>query len=416
MKATSGVRLAVLVLCVALARQAAAAPLITRVDPTEFDASKDEGMRVVLVRGYDIWVGPSGYDEYARRTKVFMRREGAFEPVRTYAHGYWTGTDEQELTLNVPTHPWFDSPGTFEVMVKVDDVASNYYQVPVLKGPPSIRKVNPSQFTLSEARDQEHEVWIVADNLGNVLNTSALLDGKPIQCYRLGPGALTAFIPESVFKQPGKFGLQVKSSVGLSAKVDITLTGPPLRIDLARQGTEQQAARGIALQSAVTAAAPIVEGESLVAGAKATAGAASRQEMAAFGDAWSGGAQMLWTAPGAGAKLTTTLDAPAAGRYVVTACFTKAADYAIVRLALNGQPLGSPFDGYGQGVTLSAPVELGAADLKAGGNELVLEVTGKNPLSSGFYVGLDRIVLAPASARVPAPTLTAPLRRLQPAP
>jgi hypothetical protein len=100
----------------------------------------------------------------------------------------------------------------------------------------------------------------------------------------------------------------------------------------------------------------------------------------------------------------------------VTACFTKAADYAIVRLALNGQPLGSPFDGYGQGVTLSAPVELGAADLKAGGNELVLEVTGKNPLSSGFYVGLDRIVLAPASARVPAPTLTAPLRRLQPAP
>jgi hypothetical protein len=153
-----------------------------------------------------------------------MRREGAFEPVRTYAHGYWTGTDEQELTLNVPTHPWFDSPGTFEVMVKVDDVASNYYQVPVLKGPPSIRKVNPSQFTLSEARDQEHEVWIVADNLGNVLNTSALLDGKPIQCYRLGPGALTAFIPESVFKQPGKFGLQVKSSVGLSAKVDSTLT------------------------------------------------------------------------------------------------------------------------------------------------------------------------------------------------
>jgi hypothetical protein len=285
-------------MCFAFAGEAAAAPLITRVDPTKFDASKDEGMHVVLIRGYDIWVRPSGYDEYARRTKVFMRREGAFQEVRTYGHGYWTGTDQQELTLNVPTHPWFDSAGTFEVMVKVDGVASNYHQVPVLEGPPSIRKVSQSRFVLSDARDQKHELRIVADNLGNQLETSVKLDGKGIESYRLGPGVLTAFVPESAFREPGKYELRVSSSVGLSKEWEIELVGPPIRLQSGPQVMQQaQPTVRLAVPLAVMAGASVVEGEHLVSGAKATAGAVSAQAMAPFGTSWSEGAQLFGRRP-----------------------------------------------------------------------------------------------------------------------
>ena len=413
MKAIGVLRLAVLLGCVAMAREAAGAPLVMRADPTEFDASRNEGMRVVLIRGYDIWVGPTGYDEYARRTKVFMRRDGAFQEVRTYAHGFWTGTDQQELTLNVPTDPWFNSPGVFEVMVKVDDVASNYYQVPVLAGPPVIRKADPTRFTLSDARDQEREVRLVVDNLGNPLATSVLLDGKPLRWYHLGPGVLTTFIPESVYRDPGTFGLEVKSSVGASAAQQIELVRPPLRADSGRQAgaAVAQTPRGGAAPG-LSGGASTVEGEELVAGARASAGAVSRQAMGAFGAAWSGGAQMLWAAPAPGATLTLTLNAPAAGRYDLAAYLTRAPDYGIVQAVLDGQPMGQPYDAYAGAVGLSDRVRLGTADLKAGANALVLKVTGKTLLSKGYLVGVDRIELTPAPPRGRSATV-APVGRLR---
>jgi hypothetical protein len=99
-----------------------------------------------------------------------------------------------------------------------------------------------------------------------------------------------------------------------------------------------------------------------------------------------------------------TLDAPGAGRYDVAAHFTRAPDYGILQITPNGKPIGAPFDGYGQGVTLGDRVTLGAADLKAGANALVMEVTGKHRLSSGYFVGLDRILLTPVTAQVPKET------------
>ena len=209
-----------IVLILLLAAEGLAAPLITRVDPPDFVASKAKGMNVVQIRGYRIWEGPTGYDEYVKLTKVYIRRDGAFKHIRTYGHGYWQGTDKQQLTLNVPTKPWFAKAGTFEVMVKVDGKESNYYQVPVLGGPPKISKVSPSSIKLkgTGATGGEHSIRISVSRLGNPLKTSVLLGGKRLESYRLGPGSLIAFISETTFKKPGKYGLQVKSSAGLSKK------------------------------------------------------------------------------------------------------------------------------------------------------------------------------------------------------
>lgn len=209
---------------------AAETPLITRVEPTEIVAGADRSMRVVLIRGYNIWVGPSGYDEYAKRTQVFIRRDGAFQPIRTYGHGYWTGTDQQELTLNVPGRDWFDKPGTFEVMVKVDGMESNYYQMPVLAGPPRIWKVTPDRLTLSGDENQRHDIRIRAANLGNPINLSVSLDGKLLDRCVLSPGVVQAFVPEAVFRKGGQYNLRVRSVAGESSPFALKLVEPPVKI------------------------------------------------------------------------------------------------------------------------------------------------------------------------------------------
>lgn len=209
---------------------AAEVPLITRVDPQEIVAGVDRGMHVVQIRGYNIWAGPSGYEEYAKRNQVFIRRDGAFEKILTYRHGYWTGTDQQQLTLNIPGREWFNNPGTFEVMVKVDGVESNYYQVPVLAGPPRIRKVTPNRLTLSGDGNHRHDIRIRATNLGNSGNLSVSLDGKRLDRCVIMPGVVRAFVPESVFRKGGQYNLRVKSAAGESPPFPLKLVEQPVKI------------------------------------------------------------------------------------------------------------------------------------------------------------------------------------------
>jgi hypothetical protein len=236
----------VIALCVTMSGTAIAEPLIIKVEPSEFVASSLQKIRVVKVLGYRIWEGDSGDEEFQKRTAVFIRRNGAFESVKVYGSGY--SLDYKMLELDIPQVPWFATPGTFEVMVKVDGKESNYFQVPVLAGPPSIDKVTPKTITISGEADSAklHEIRIVASNMGSPMEMSVLLDGKPLDHYLLGPGILTAFIPESAFKKSGKFGLQVKSSAGLSEPFTVTLTRPPLKFEKsAPAGTAKPVGSGI---------------------------------------------------------------------------------------------------------------------------------------------------------------------------
>jgi hypothetical protein len=117
------------------------------------------------------------------------------------------------------------------------------------------------------------------------------------------------------------------------------------------------------------------------------------QRMSVFGTAWSNDSHVWFRPEKPGAYFTLELPVEETKSYSLYAYLTKAGDYGIVQVKLDGKPLGQPFDGYNQGVVRSDRIDLGLVELTAGAHELTFEVTGKNPKSAGYMVGLDAILL-----------------------
>jgi hypothetical protein len=139
-----------------------------------------------------------------------------------------------------------------------------------------------------------------------------------------------------------------------------------------------------------------IEGETLVASARATAGTAKTQNMKNFaGGRWSGGAQLFWTGGKTGDSLELEITAPAAGADTLEAVFTRAPDFAIVQLALDGKDLGPPLDLYQFAkVTTTGVIEHKLGALSAGAHKLVIRITGTNPSAvQKSFVGLDYVRL-----------------------
>ena len=141
----------------------------------------------------------------------------------------------------------------------------------------------------------------------------------------------------------------------------------------------------------------VVEGEDLKVKSK-TAGDVPNQDMTPFGDAWSGASQLWWVVHEPKARLDLELPVKKAGTYAISAAFTKAGDYGTVQLALDGKPLGEPIDLYAPlpRVLHTGDILLGTATLDAGPQTLSITVTGKNPRSTNYLVGMDWIKLTPA--------------------
>ena len=164
----------------------------------------------------------------------------------------------------------------------------------------------------------------------------------------------------------------------------------------------------LAAQQAVTSPAmlskpgTVIEAESLLPLARASAGNVIAQNMHGFGPQWGQDSQIFWRPPAPvdtpirnWPSLTLPLEAPRDGKYAVTIYFTAAPDYGNVRAFLRGQAVGD-YPGYAPAVGLNA-LALGERNLKAGSNQLVLTVFGKASASSNYFVGIDRIELrAPA--------------------
>ena len=149
-----------------------------------------------------------------------------------------------------------------------------------------------------------------------------------------------------------------------------------------------------------------IEAESLAGEARATAGAVQTQDMAEWESnsrAWSGGAQLWWTLGRPGARLSLPIRVATAGRYDLTAWFTRAADYGDVHLTLNGRALAPVVRGYAPDVSPTGPIVFGAVSLDAGTNELTIEIVGKDArahgYSNGYLVGIDAFRLTPQSSR-----------------
>lgn len=69
-------------------------------------------------------------------------------------------------------------------------------------------------------------------------------------------------------------------------------------------------------------------------------------------------------------------------------------DYATVQLTFNGDPLGPPVDAYSPKVD-SKMVALGPVTVLPGRNVLRMQAVGRNPASSGYYAGIDAVLLEP---------------------
>ncbi|MCX6892260.1 MAG: hypothetical protein NTX51_12145 [Verrucomicrobia bacterium] len=138
-----------------------------------------------------------------------------------------------------------------------------------------------------------------------------------------------------------------------------------------------------------------IEGEKLKVLGK-TAGNLEEQDMSGFGGGWSGEAHLWWTGAKPGDKLDLALPVQKAGTYTLGVQFTKAPDYGIVQLYLDGQKLGVPLDTFRPAVRLNDMVRLDPMALTAGEHKLTIEITGANAKAiKSYMVGLDYVKLIP---------------------
>jgi hypothetical protein len=136
-----------------------------------------------------------------------------------------------------------------------------------------------------------------------------------------------------------------------------------------------------------------LEGEKLKILAK-TAGRAELQDMSGFGPNWSGDAHLWWIEAKPGDTLDLAVPVQKSGRYRLKMQLTKAIDYGIVQLYLDGEKLGGPIDLFNNGVVATGALDMGVHKLDKGEHRLKVEIVGANEKAVKSYMfGLDYILL-----------------------
>ncbi len=136
-----------------------------------------------------------------------------------------------------------------------------------------------------------------------------------------------------------------------------------------------------------------LEGEQIKVLAK-TAGNANRQDLGGFGGKWSGEAHLWWTGAKPGEMLDLEVPVRKTGTYRVKMQLTKARDYGIVQLFLDGEKLGLPIDLFNNGVVPTGVLDMGAHKLDAGRHTLSIQIVGANEKAVKSYMfGLDYLKL-----------------------
>jgi hypothetical protein len=111
---------------------------------------------------------------------------------------------------------------------------------------------------------------------------------------------------------------------------------------------------------------------------------------------WSRNQQVWWRDGKPGDKLILALPVEKARKYKLSAALTKAVDYGIVQLSLDGKKLGAPIDLFNNGVVTKV-YDLGTHDLTAGQHRLSAAITGANPKAVESHMfGIDYLKLDPA--------------------
>ena len=139
-----------------------------------------------------------------------------------------------------------------------------------------------------------------------------------------------------------------------------------------------------------------IEGERLAVLSK-TGGDPQEQDLTGFpGGKWSNDAHLWWINAKPGAKLELGFPVATAGKYELVMQLTKAPDYGIHQLYLDGEKLGDPIDLYHPEVIPTGVLKLGAHQLGAGDHKLLVEILGANEKAVKRYMfGLDYLKLQP---------------------
>lgn len=109
---------------------------------------------------------------------------------------------------------------------------------------------------------------------------------------------------------------------------------------------------------------------------------------------WSRDSQLWWRHAETGSELISKFILTKTGRFKVSANLTKAVDYGIIQLYINGIAVGPKFDGYmGSGVK-AFEVDLGMQVLSEGENILSIKILGANKNAQpGNMAGIDFVTI-----------------------
>ena len=138
-----------------------------------------------------------------------------------------------------------------------------------------------------------------------------------------------------------------------------------------------------------------LEGESMKIVGK-TSGQTRNQNMAGFkADRWSGNDHLWWTGAKPGDKLSLEIPVKTAGKYTLQIALTKARDYGVVQLSLDGKKLGGPIDLYNaRAVITTGVLEFTTGQLPAGKHRLTIAIVGANRRAvKAYMVGVDYVRL-----------------------
>ncbi len=112
-------------------------------------------------------------------------------------------------------------------------------------------------------------------------------------------------------------------------------------------------------------------------------------------DVFSGNAGVELSNVDVGTRMTLRFEVPASGAYNVMVRMGVGPTYGIVQPALDGRPLGLPFDGYAAEPGRSEEVVLGRVELAEGSHTVTFTVQGKAQTASGLGAGVDYLALEP---------------------
>lgn len=83
------------------------------------------------------------------------------------------------------------------------------------------------------------------------------------------------------------------------------------------------------------------------------------------------------------------------GPVALAVCFTKAPDYAIVEVTVDGEVVGQTFDGYDPEIVPSGQIDFGILEPKDRKHKIRFTAIDKNANSSDYFMGIDCLVLKP---------------------